>query len=216
MKQNAHATHNHNGLSTHPGDDISGNPGSERRQEGGHRRSGKAFLPCKRSTSRTVGSRALAPGRGCYPQRSTWRRLLRRRPRRRTPPFGNSTLSSQFVEKNGCYRKVAFYDADVAEVVFVMWNADGDYLSTEQVRMALLFSIWNVCKVGTPCPLAYSPLLADAPGLGLWIYHPGECSTRCGRACCEHFASFPVSISTGTAFRHTGTVLITIVGEYHK
>ena len=46
----------------------------------------------------------------------------------------------QFVAKKGCYRKVAFYDADVAEVVFAQWNAEGSNLSLEQVRVALLFT----------------------------------------------------------------------------
>ena len=63
-------------------------------------------------------------------------------------------------KNKGYYRKVAFYDADVAEDdVFEGWNADGDYFSPEQVRGALLFIIWSNCKVGTPCPIACAPYL---------------------------------------------------------
>ena len=122
----------------------------------------------------------------------------------------------QFVAKKGCYRKVAFYDADVAEVVFALWDAEGVNLSPDQVRVALLFT-GSVCKVGVPCPIACAPLLADVLGLGLRIYHPGERSTCCGRAWRGRFASFPISMATRAAFCHTGTVvLIMLLGEYHK
>ena len=77
-----------------------------------------------------------------------------------------------FVEKKGCYGKTTFYDADVANTVFEEWSADGDYLTTEQVRVAQLSMIWSLCKVGTPCPIACAPFL---PTFWTWA---SRCTTR--------------------------------------
>ena len=75
------------------------------------------------------------------------------------PPASAIAKFEIFVEKKGCYGKTTFYDADVANVVFEEWNADRDYLSTEQVQVAQLSMIWSLCKVGTPCPIACAPYL---------------------------------------------------------